>query len=1089
MRRNLNVKLVASVIGGLLVFSVGVHFLHGYQVHRNAYRLLERADQAVAAKEDAKALVYYAQYLALVPNDVDAVQKYAEVLDRRPDDADPEDLIVRMEKVLRVKSNQHEFRFRLVQNLIAMGRFSEALSNLKKLQPHWSDKAELLHMIGWCHDAKTEYRDAAQSYEAAIRINPKQIRSYALLAEVLRDRLTQPEEAHKVMDHLVQANADSYQAYLLRARFRRQVDEKGAESDLQIAYKLAPDRPDVLLAVADAARAGGNWTEAIKLLQDGMKRFPKETDFYKRIADVKMLTSKNTEAIDHLRTGLDQAPRSNELAVLLIDLLIDEKQYPEARTRIGELIKAGMKPALSNYLNARLAIADKQWHEAIKLLVSARHELGAGSEWSSRVQVLLGLSYRQIGDHEQELQAFRQAVQDEPSWTVANVGLAAALLNNGRLEEAGQALEPLRATKDLPAEYWLLLSRALIYRQLRLPESERRWDAVEEALGKSDPKSVETSTVRAEMLTARGDFAAAKAVLEKARIDHPADVSLTCALANLAARQNQFDEAEKILNQADDGIDVRLAKCRLWSGRANAADRAKLARLGDLRETNFTPEQRARLGRELADTWHRLGDGARAEALWREVARIVPKDLRSRSALFDLALGKNEISSARLWLNEMHAIEGEQGRLWLYGEAALLVQDARGRRSQLDEARKKLLELEQLHKNWARVALLSGAISELEGNQPQAIQEYTRALELGETQPRVLVSLLGLLMQRREFSKAETELTKYEQKLPLTQDLARIGAEVALGMRDLQYAKLALKRAEQAVPLPVRDYRDALWLARIYQAAGETAKAEKMLRESLKEAGHTPDTWIAWMEHLQQTKQRDQALQELERLKKELPVSRQPLTIARCYEALQLPDRAGKAYQEALRTAPEDFILLAYAADFYRRDDQDAEAAKLYERLLDPTLAAAAEYTVAARRHLAILVGPHNATKAFALLDENKTSRGDTIADQRIRLFLQQSLRKFQDSLQQQPPTPDERMLLARMLESAGNRNDARSQLSELVDEHPAMPQYLVRYAGLLIRMGERDDAERVIARLEALEPGSERMREVRTALTRAPQK
>ena len=1088
MRRKLNVKLVASVVGGLLVFSVGVHFLHGYQVERNAYRLLERADQAVAAKEDAKALIYYDQYLALVPNDVDTMQKYAELLDRRPDDADPVDLVVKMEKVLRVKSDQHELRFRLVHNLLWLDRTAEALVNLKKLQTTWPDKAIILHMTGWCQEALHEYPQAARSFEEAIRINPKQIRSYALLADLLRDRLTQPEEGHKVMDQLVQANAESYEAYLLRAHFRRQVDEKGAESDRQTAYRLAPDQPEVILAVADAARAKGNWTEAVKLLQEGVKRFPKETDFYKRIADVKMLTAKNSEAIDHLKTGLAQAPRSNELSVLLIDLLIDEKQHQEARTRIGDLIKAGMRPALPSYLNARLAIADKQWSEAIKLLLSARHNLGAGSEWSSRVQVLLGLSYRQLGDHEQELQAFRQAVQDEPNWTVANVGLAAALLNNGRLEEAGQALEPLRAAKDLPTEYWLLLSRALIYRQMRLPEAERRWDAVEEALGKADPKSVETAAVRAEMRMAHGDFVAAKAVLEKARLDHPADVSLTCALADLAARQSQFDEAEKILNQADDSIEVRLAKCRLWSGRANAADRAKLARLGELRDTNFTPEQRARLGRELADAWQRLGDGARAESLWREVARLVPKDLRSRSALFDMALQKNQMSSARLWLDEMRAIEGEQGRLWRYGEAALLVQDARGRRSQLDEARKKLLELEQLHKNWSRVTLLSATISELEGNQPQAIQEYTRALELGETQPRVLMNLLNLLIQRREFSKAETELTKYEQKLPLTQELARIGAEIAMGMRDGQYARLAMKRAEQAVPLPVRDYRDALWLARIYQAAGETAKAEAMLRDSLREAGHTPDTWIAWMEHLQQTKQREQALQELERLKKELPQSRQPLTIVRCYEALHLVAEAGKAYQDALRTAPEDFILLAYAADFYRRGDQNAEAVKLYERLLDPTLAAPAEYTMPARRRLAILLGSHNPTKALALLDDNKTNRGDTIADQRIRLFLEQSLRKFQDSLTQQPPTPDERLLLARLLESAGHLNDARSQLSELVDENPAMAQYLVRYARLLIRMSEREDAERAIARLEALEPGSERTREVRMALTRAPQ-
>src|SRR5262249_5836517 len=137
---------------------------------------------------------------------------------------------------------------------------------------------------------------------------------------------------------------------------------------------------------------------------------------------------------------------------------------------------------------------------------------------------------------------FRRAVRDEPTWMAANVELGAALLNNSRFEEAGQALEPLKTARDLPAGYWLMLSRARLYRQLRLPEGDRRWDAVEESLSKAiqaAPKSVETAMFRAEMLAARGDFAAARIILENSRVDHPTDTAIVCALADLAARQNQ----------------------------------------------------------------------------------------------------------------------------------------------------------------------------------------------------------------------------------------------------------------------------------------------------------------------------------------------------------------------------------------------------------------------------------------------------------------------------------------------------------------------------------------------------------------------
>src|ERR1019366_1843762 len=174
--------------------------------------------------------------------------------------------------------------------------------------------------------------------------------------------------------------------------------------------------------------------------------------------------------------------------ILLIDLMIDQKHYKEAQAKIDDLVKAGLKPALPSYLRARICVARQEWSEGIKLLESARKALGAGSEWSSRVNALLGLSYRNVGDPEQELQAFRRAVRDEPIWMTANVGLSQALFANGRIEEASQTLEPLQSAKDLPAEYWILLSRARLYQQMRLPEAERRWNTVEEALAKADPE-------------------------------------------------------------------------------------------------------------------------------------------------------------------------------------------------------------------------------------------------------------------------------------------------------------------------------------------------------------------------------------------------------------------------------------------------------------------------------------------------------------------------------------------------------------------------------------------------------------------------
>ena len=550
MRRKLNVKLVAIVLASLVLAAFSAHFLHAYQLRQNSYRFLERGDKAVQDKEYDKALSCYAQYLTFVPDDADTLQKYAEALDVRASSiGERVALILKMEQVLRVKPGEHALRLRLVHNLIALDRVAEAIGHLRKLKDHAPDKADLLHMLGWCQDAVQEYPEAARSLTEAIRLNPRQIRSYALLAEVQQERLNDPDAAQKTMDDLVQANLDAYQAYLLRGRFlRRRSDEKAAESDLQTAYRLGPNQAEVLLELADAARVKGNWEEAGRLLKDGMKRFPDNADFVKQIVSVEVRTGKPAAAIDHLRAGIQRAPRSHELAILMIELLIDHKQYAEARARIDELGRVGLKPTLPNYLKARLCIADKDYRAAIKLLEDVREDLGAGSEWIGRVHVLLGCCYREIGDHEQELLAFRRAVQDEPAWAVAGIGLGSALVTNGRFEEALQTLEPMRTASELPAGYWILLGRARLQRQQRLPVPERRWNEVEEAVTKAaaaEPKSVELPIVRADLLAAQSNFTAARTVLEQARAAHPAAIPLWCALADLEARQNHFERAEQ----------------------------------------------------------------------------------------------------------------------------------------------------------------------------------------------------------------------------------------------------------------------------------------------------------------------------------------------------------------------------------------------------------------------------------------------------------------------------------------------------------------------------------------------------------------
>ena len=85
MRRKLKVKLLVCLLGAAGVLVVSVHFLHAAQVRRNARSFLRQADQAEADGRPDRLLKSLSQYLAYVPNDLDALARYGLALDKVAD--------------------------------------------------------------------------------------------------------------------------------------------------------------------------------------------------------------------------------------------------------------------------------------------------------------------------------------------------------------------------------------------------------------------------------------------------------------------------------------------------------------------------------------------------------------------------------------------------------------------------------------------------------------------------------------------------------------------------------------------------------------------------------------------------------------------------------------------------------------------------------------------------------------------------------------------------------------------------------------------------------------------------------------------
>jgi tetratricopeptide (TPR) repeat protein len=1090
---------------------------------------------------DDDVLVRYARLLddlsETVPGALSAtLQTYEKILERARDD-----------------SRYLDLRLRLARILVGDRRYRLAQPHLEILRAHAHDPSvpadgQWQELLAQCLESEQQYDEAAKLYEEAIRQAPGRIETYLRLALLLRQHgrssvqeaesaaaskkpgstvekgakpvaktsaepvikkfVPDSQGADAVIDRMVAANRQSAQAYLARSRYRRQYGLPGADEDLARARKLGPDDPDVILAAAQAemTRESGRLDEARKLLEHGLAKHPRKAALYQLLANLELRENHPKAAEECLTRGLREADDRQGVEWTLAHLLVQKGDAERAKKLVDDLSATAFPKPLLDYLKARLLVLQGDWAQAARALEQVRRLLeGASPELVSQVDLLLGQCYERLNDSERRLAALKSAAETNPKAVPTRLEWANALAAEGKFDEAIAAYRAL--ISEFPAA-WLPLARLLVLRNLQRPENQRHWEDAEKALTEAAQAvpgaEVELAVLQAQVLMGRQQAGEAQKILERVRDAHPDRVEPWLGLADLWLKQGQPDQALALLDEAEPRfqgqtealVTLQLARISQWAQRGGEAARNAIAKLADDQKLqSLPPEPRARLLQGLAEAVGQLQDRASAGRLWTKLAEQKPQDLQPRLVLLDLAIQSRDEAALQRAIENLRKVEGEDGVYWRFGDALHWIAQAgspatagAGGAKPLQAARARLEEIAKRRPGWSRVPLLEAEIAVKEGRPDQAIASYQKALALGEQGPEVVRRLVQLLFERRRFAEADQALRKLQAQGPLSGDLQRLAAEIALQSGD---PERALKLASEAVPADANNVSDLLWLGRIYAAAQRSTEAEAAFRRAttLESGAKVPDTWIALVQHLARSGRTDQAKQEIENARKQLPPKRAAWATAICHELVEQEAEASQQFQAALRDQPDNAGLLHDAADFYLRSNQFTKAEPLLRRLTDdPKTQASAEMVAWARRGLASALAAEGkfdeAMDVFKQIARREGRPGPE--DQRTqalilaarpepehRLLALDLLEKLR---QAQALGTDDELVLARLYETVPDLPSktwpkARQILFDLV-VRDAQPRYLAAFVNGLLQHEEAPTGiEPWLAKLEALAP------------------
>lgn len=887
--RRLNFKLAVPLLVLLVLLGVGTHFLHAYQVKRNARHLRHLADEALADGRLQKARGHLAHYLELAPDDASAMADLALLLDRlATTPRGRETAFVALERVLRHDPGRADVRRRAAEiAIVDLGRYKAGREYVEQLLADNPYDPELYDLLGRCWEVAVDAQEEAGfpksfpqlvpiqkvlpgaagmaevAYRKAIALDHRRVATYERLARLFQRQPDGAKQAAKLMDEMVKKNPESMEAILAEGRYRWRAGQlQQARSRVESALKDLPnaDKAEALAFAGQLALEDRQLDQAQQHFQKGRQKFADDPRFLLGLANVELRRTSpdRARANQYVQDAVELAKKVSDPAqqagVLwtAANLFLDAEDAEQAGAIIERLHQQrepgeGM-PAGVAYLRARLELLKGHPGEAVQILQNRKQDLARVPGLAERSEQLLAMCHRRLGNVEEELKAFKRAADLEPTSPALKLTLASAYLQAGNLDEA------LALYRQLDSEAYKRLAppdapplKVVILRILLVRVLQQKGNLADlEIILKDTPEDVR-NTAEFRLFKAELEFARdpkgkgpekAKKELEDACADYPKNVSLWLGRAALAASgkpEVQAGPALAVLDEAQqqlgDKVELRLARAGYYlAGRPPAEALAALKKLEEGADRLSADDQkRLRLG--LADAYARLDARADAEPLLELLAKQDSQDLASRTRLLDLAIQAGDQKALTAMASELRKIEGKGGTLSLYAEAVgYLLAAAAGDKSGLVTARKLLGKIREQRPGWARLTVLEAQLEELEGHPDAAIAKYLAAIDQGERHPPTIRQAVRLLIGRRRNAEAQAILDRLRQQGPLSGDLSRLAAEASLFSSDPKDVEQHL----QVVDEKSKDFRDHLLRGHLHWTAARQADLNKDIKGAEK---------------------------------------------------------------------------------------------------------------------------------------------------------------------------------------------------------------------------------------------------------------
>jgi tetratricopeptide (TPR) repeat protein len=984
--RRLNVKLAVWLVAIAVVSTVGVHFLHGYQIGRNANVLKVQAEQAKKDGNINEAISKYNQYLRH-RDDREGYKELSELVvkvakEPGATNRDKFRAYTILEEAIRRHPDLDGVRTSLIDYTMMMRRFADAQSHIDELHSRGQTDPELDYKAAVCKFMSQEEDKARADLCKMVGYDPtlKQFAAerpksadvedaFVFLAQILAK--TDEAEADTVMRQLVTWNPESDKAHLLFGRYlfglrqdvpddapdaearRKQLATDGRK-EFEKAVELDPKNADNVIALATAALMEKDYKTAEELLERARKEHPDRQDVYVGLSELAMVRGDRDKATEQLEAGLKHASNSQRILEQLVEVQFQNNDLDAVRATCAKMRENDAIPLESiKFQEARLKLAEGKFAEATRDFEQVRPAMERlGTDAAMRVNTALARCYEILGLSDRQLEIYEELLRTYPNLVAARIGQASALQALGRHPEAETSLTLLTGAAHLMIpEQQAIVLQLVVNQEMSKPAESRNWESAEKIVGllEKDPKRspVARSLMRAELLMAEGRDDEARELLMTMRKEHPKEVPVWMALGRLMSRDEKARArlpellalAEKEVGDPAPFRTEKLSAALRAPGEKKPEDLKKLEE--QINELDKSRQQGLKL--QLGAAYYQAGAKDEGRRVWQSVLADDPSNARLRQLLYESAQEQRDTTAMEELCKEMRESRhfGENNALYKYCDAsrrlyefsvkrqadrAPLTEDDR---KTLADIRKQIDEAIAQRSTWAPLHRVRAEVDQLEGNIDGAIASYQRSLQYSRVrQNTVARRLVTLLYAARRYGEAN-DATKYLAESEGPDDMRRL-------LIDLQSKRgegeVALQMAREDVEKDPKDPSNHMTLGQLLERGGKTEEAEAAYRKATEVGPELAMGWELLIARLMGNRKTNDAVDAVRQASQSI---KDPLIIAKLCQIAQDLKQAEQLYLSALSAKPDDLEILRQVADFYAATNQHDKAMGYLDQMIE----------------------------------------------------------------------------------------------------------------------------------------------------------